>query len=80
MLILEIVLWFIVAVCICMVAAKGMACGADAFFRAHDEEYRSQHARGSAPSWWPLWWLSIWQDLGLVLFAGVLILVILYLI
>ncbi len=78
--ILEIILWFIVAICICMVAAKFMATLADSFFCANDEEYREERSAKGAPPWWPLWWWSFWQDIGLLVFAGLLILVVLYLI
>ena len=78
MLILEVILWFVVAMCICMVAAKFMASIADGFFRANDAEYRTENPKGGAPPWWPLWWWSFWKDLGILLFAGLLILIILW--
>ena len=77
--ILEIILWFIVAICICMVAAKFMAILADSFFRANDTEYREERSSGGAPPWWPLWWWGLWQDIGLLVFAALLILVVWYL-
>ena len=80
MLVLEIILWFIVAVCICMVAAKFMASLADGFFRATDSEYRNANPKGGMPPWWPLWWWGIWRDVAILLFAGLLIAVILWLI
>ena len=78
--ILEIVLWFIVAICICMVAAKFMATLADSFFRANDEKYREERSSGGSPPWWPLWWWGLWQDIGLLVFAAILILIVWYLI
>lgn len=78
--ILEFIIWLIAALCICMVAAKLMAYAADLYFRANDIEYREQHARSGSPPWWPLWWWSLWQDLGLLIFATLLILIVIWLI
>lgn len=73
--ILEIVLWFLSAVGICVVAAKVMALLADRILRAAGSETEVDVTVDGRPAWWPLWWWETRVDVMIIILVIIMVVV-----
>ncbi|MEE2906565.1 MAG: hypothetical protein VX527_01910 [Planctomycetota bacterium] len=73
--ILEIVLWFLSAIGICVVAAKIMAMVADRILRVTGAETDEEATVDGRPAWWPLWWWETRVDVMIIVLVIIMVVV-----